>query len=617
MKTIKVLFLILIMLSFSVDAFTQRLNDYQRKKVESNSKRVITKYANNVNLLGDINEEEEDKFYYKRELIKLFNTSAVFVFNDLDPTLKTGRELSITKYADYIPLWYTSTGLTTSINEATISFGDVKTNSDGLLYIETFAQKKISGVYLKSESNQQTIDIMFEISFDLKKLDLENFKIVGIKNKKAENLPAKAGTITGKSSVSQNDVVKYSVKPIEKADSYEWTLPAGANGSSFTNTIMVEFSKSAKSGNVIVRGVNSYGKGEVSSLAVIVKKILPKSAGKISGKNKAKRGETDLLYVVSPIQDATSYKWTLPAGFSGTSSSNVIRISVGDRAVSGLLKVSGVNQNGQGKESNMHIEVVSPQPVSFTQYSKTILSIKGSPTKSTLNINSDEDINSTSDNGIDIGLSFNHFFNDTKLQFGVVGGVGFRKVASAWQLNAYANEFSGEDADNEAYTRIVTANELLESASFSGLDFSVGISSRYNISNKLSLLLNGGVCLSIFTNMKSEMESGEFTTSAHYNDYELVLSDVPQIGLVSNSPIENPETTNSSVISFFAEPALMYNISDKLGIMLGYRYIKGTIKNTNDQILIDEANKYKGLSELSNTIDTSTGGIVIGISLLF
>lgn len=83
--------------------------------------------------------------------------------------------------------------------------------------------------------------------------------------------PSAAGQISGLTSVCQNqNSVVFSVPPISNATSYIWTLPNGASGSSSTNTIVVDFSSSAISGDIIVKGINYFGEGSPSILSVAV-----------------------------------------------------------------------------------------------------------------------------------------------------------------------------------------------------------------------------------------------------------------------------------------------------------------------------------------------------------
>ena len=62
--------------------------------------------------------------------------------------------------------------------------------------------------------------------------------------------------------------VSYSVPTVENALSYEWTLPTGASGTSITNSIKIDFSIFAVSGEITVKAINPCGSSSISKLAV-------------------------------------------------------------------------------------------------------------------------------------------------------------------------------------------------------------------------------------------------------------------------------------------------------------------------------------------------------------
>lgn len=85
------------------------------------------------------------------------------------------------------------------------------------------------------------------------------------------HLPGCTGAIIGAGTVCQGqNAVPYSVSAIARADSYIWTLPAGAIGNSNTNSITVDFGPAAASGNVTVKGINIYGESITTSFPVTV-----------------------------------------------------------------------------------------------------------------------------------------------------------------------------------------------------------------------------------------------------------------------------------------------------------------------------------------------------------
>jgi D-alanyl-D-alanine carboxypeptidase len=89
------------------------------------------------------------------------------------------------------------------------------------------------------------------------------------------HIPGCCGPIAGLTTVTAGtNGVTYSVQPIANATSYVWTLPTGAIGISNTNSITVNFSINALSGNISVQGVNNYGPGGSASLWITVNPIL-------------------------------------------------------------------------------------------------------------------------------------------------------------------------------------------------------------------------------------------------------------------------------------------------------------------------------------------------------
>jgi len=189
------------------------------------------------------------------------------------------------------------------------------------------------------------------------------------------SLPAVAGAITGEATVCLGQAsVYYTVAAISNATSYVWTLPTGATGTSNTNNITVTYGASAVSGNITVKGHNTCGDGSVSILAIIVNP-LPASAGAITGTASVCQGQGSVTYTVPTILNATSYIWTLPAGATGTSTTNSITVSFGASAVSGNITVKGRNSCGDGMVSNLPV-TVNPVPVTptITQSGKVLSS---------------------------------------------------------------------------------------------------------------------------------------------------------------------------------------------------------------------------------------------------
>ena len=181
------------------------------------------------------------------------------------------------------------------------------------------------------------------------------------------SLPDAAGVITGNVIICKGGTETYSVQDIKGATSYIWTFPSGLVGSSNTNTITVSVGNSALSGIIKVKGRNIYGDGTESTLTFTVNDV-PIAAGSITGNSIAYKGTTE-TYTIPSITGATSYIWTLPTGFTGSSTTNSITITVGITAITGIIKVKGVNICGNGNENSITVTPLSIPPTAPTSLS--------------------------------------------------------------------------------------------------------------------------------------------------------------------------------------------------------------------------------------------------------
>lgn len=86
--------------------------------------------------------------------------------------------------------------------------------------------------------------------------------------------------------------------------------------------------------------------------------MVPGQPGMISGETVLCEGSVH-TYTISPVPEATSYIWTLPPGWSGTSSSNSITVTAG--ASGGNISVTAVNSFGNSSPQVLPV-TVTPLP---------------------------------------------------------------------------------------------------------------------------------------------------------------------------------------------------------------------------------------------------------------
>ncbi|MCW3083539.1 MAG: hypothetical protein JWP12_905 [Bacteroidetes bacterium] len=181
--------------------------------------------------------------------------------------------------------------------------------------------------------------------------------------------PGIAGTIVGQASITtcpSTSGVTYSIPLVSDASTYNWAVPTGASivGGAGTNSITVDYSASAVSGNVTVMPANSCGNGTAASLPIIVN-TLPTAAGVIAGSDTLTLcpASNSITYTVSPVFNASYYTWSLPAGATIVSgdSTNSITVNYSNAAASGNISVFGQNACGVGASSTLNV-YVAPVP---------------------------------------------------------------------------------------------------------------------------------------------------------------------------------------------------------------------------------------------------------------
>lgn len=88
---------------------------------------------------------------------------------------------------------------------------------------------------------------------------------------------------------------------------------------------------------------------------------LPVANQAIQGPDSVCQGQGNVLYFIDSLGFATSYSWTLPPGTFGIIDSSSVLLSFATNATSGLLKVKGVNECGEGPDTSFFINV-KPMP---------------------------------------------------------------------------------------------------------------------------------------------------------------------------------------------------------------------------------------------------------------
>jgi len=173
--------------------------------------------------------------------------------------------------------------------------------------------------------------------------------------------PTAPASINGSTTVcAGGDAQIYSISAVPDATSYTWTLPNGWSGTSTSTSISATPGADAQSGNIEVIANNDCGSSPEKTLAVIVNTTIPTTPTAITGSTTVCAGEGAQTYSISAVSDATSYTWTLPSGWSGSSTTTTISATPDSNAQSGNIQVTADNGCGSSPESTLAITVNTP-----------------------------------------------------------------------------------------------------------------------------------------------------------------------------------------------------------------------------------------------------------------
>ncbi len=174
--------------------------------------------------------------------------------------------------------------------------------------------------------------------------------------------PAKPGAISGTLIGCTSKTATYTIAPVAGAASYKWTLPTGWSIASGDGTTSVTVNVGAGTGTISVRGVNNCNEGEATSINVAPISQGPAKPGVITGQLEVCRDTEGFVYKVNDVQGATSYNWTVPAGWTITSGQGTTSITVKSTATEGAITVSAVNDCGTSATTELQVKVVPSPP---------------------------------------------------------------------------------------------------------------------------------------------------------------------------------------------------------------------------------------------------------------
>jgi len=183
------------------------------------------------------------------------------------------------------------------------------------------------------------------------------------------NIPAQPAAISGAAAVCGGTAQLYKTTKVTGATAYTWsaagngwTAAAGTAADTFLNAT------AGTAGTTIsVTAANYCGTSPARTLAVAVTNI-PGTAGAILGPDSVCTGQGAVTFTTGQINEAASYTWTIPPGWTGTSSTTSLSITPGSTAATGAVtvRVAGTNSCGTGAVAQKTFIVNNPVTPSVT-----------------------------------------------------------------------------------------------------------------------------------------------------------------------------------------------------------------------------------------------------------
>jgi hypothetical protein len=189
--------------------------------------------------------------------------------------------------------------------------------------------------------------------------------------------PANPGAISGSTLVCIGVNLVFSVAPIPGATSYSWTVSGGLSGSSNTNSISIN---ATGPGSLTVIAANFCGQSTAFSAIQVSIQTAPQAPSPVSGPT-LMCASTSSVFSVVPVAGATSYSWSLPGSWSGSSNTNSISVTSG--LTPGNITVTAINACGTSSAVQCFVDLMDCVTTNVNELSESEMSVRVYPVPST------------------------------------------------------------------------------------------------------------------------------------------------------------------------------------------------------------------------------------------
>ena len=179
-------FIVLLFNTYTLTGYCAEFSKKEEIIIYNESLKILESYKNSINLIGGLHSTDIKKAESQAEnLINLFLSRKILVYNDLDPSHQLSEFYEIETYTSNLILWYPD-GVVVDLGFDNAMGSDIKDYGENVYSIDIMINKYIEGNYLNKTLNTNKEDLIFRIAFARKNNKLEDFKIVGIRNPASE-----------------------------------------------------------------------------------------------------------------------------------------------------------------------------------------------------------------------------------------------------------------------------------------------------------------------------------------------------------------------------------------------------------------------------------------------
>ncbi|WP_029035221.1 T9SS type A sorting domain-containing protein [Salinimicrobium terrae] len=178
------------------------------------------------------------------------------------------------------------------------------------------------------------------------------------------------------SDICPNDSVTFTATPVHGGanPSYQWKIGntnVGTNSPTFTTTTLTD----GQTVSVILSSNETClasSTASSSTLTTTVQAPAPSPPGSITGPQEVCATANDLVYSVATVNDAESYTWSFPAGWSITNGQGTRTATFSAASTSGNISVAAVNTCGTSEATTLAVTPVDGVPATPGQISSSL-----------------------------------------------------------------------------------------------------------------------------------------------------------------------------------------------------------------------------------------------------